>query len=82
MAGPGRHAVATRRFLAPYLRDNPVGVCSVVAVLFLVWLAFTPGIANLGQVIVIVLLGLLAVVGIEVLRRQTAQEFPPRPSST
>ena len=82
LAGPGRHAVATRRFLAPYLRDNPVGVYSVVAVLFLVWLAFTPGIANLGQVIVIVLLGLLAVVGIEVLRRQTAQEFPPRPSST
>jgi hypothetical protein len=35
-----------------------------------------PGINNLGQVLVIVLLAVLAVVGIEVLRRQTAREFP------
>jgi hypothetical protein len=76
LAGPGRHAVAVRRFLAPYLRDQPVVVYSVVAVLFLLWLAFMPGINNLGQVLVIVLLAVLAVVGIEVLRRQTAREFP------
>ena len=43
LAGPGRHAVAVRRFLAPYLRDHPVAVYSVVAVLFLLWLAFIPG---------------------------------------
>ena len=66
-----------RRFLAPYLRDQPVVVYSVVAVLFLLWLAVMPGINNLGQVLVIVALAALAVVGIEVLRRQTAQEFPP-----
>jgi hypothetical protein len=77
LAGPGRHAVAVRRFLAPYLRDQPVVVYAVVAVLFLLWLAFIPGINNLGQVLVIVLLAVLAVVGIELLRRQTAQEFPP-----
>jgi hypothetical protein len=82
LAGPGRHSVAVRRFLAPYLRDQPVVVYSVVAVLFLLWLAFIPGINNLGQVLVIVLLAVLAVVGIEVLRRQTAREFPPRPSSS
>jgi hypothetical protein len=82
LAGPGRHAVAVRRFLAPHLRDQPVVVYSVVAVLFLVWLAFMPGINNLGQVVVIVLLAVLAVVGIEVLRRQTAREFPPRPNSS
>jgi branched-subunit amino acid permease len=76
LAGPGHHAVALRRFLAPYLRDQPVVVYSVVAVVFLLWLAFIPGINNLGQVLVIVLLAVLAVVGIEVLRRQTAQEFP------
>ena len=68
-----------RRFLAPYLRDQPVVVYSVVAVLFLLWLAFIPGINNLGQVLVIVVLAVLAVVGIEALRRQTAQEFPPGP---
>jgi len=53
-----------------------------LAVLFLVLLAFMPGINNLGQVVVIVLLAVLAVVGIEVLRRQTAREFSPRPNSS
>jgi hypothetical protein len=81
LAGPGRRAVAVRRFLAPYLRDQPVVVYSVAAVLFLLWLAFMPGINNLAQVLVIVALAVLAVVGIELLRRQTAQEFPPRPNS-
>jgi hypothetical protein len=82
LAGPGRHAVALRRFLAPYLRDQPVVVYSVVAVLFLLWLAFIPGLNNLGQVLVIVALLALAVVGIEALRRQTAQEFPPGPNGS
>jgi hypothetical protein len=81
LAGPGRHAVALRRFLAPYLRDQPVVVYAAVAVLFLLWLAFIPGINNLGQVLVIVALLALAVVGIEALRRQTAREFPPGPES-
>jgi hypothetical protein len=82
LAGPGRYAVATRRFLAPYLRDQPVVVYSVVAVLFLLWLAFLPGINNLGQVLVIVGLAVLSVVGVEALRRQTAQEFPPGPNTS
>ena len=82
VAGPGRHEVAVRRFLAPYLRDHPVAVYSVVAVLFLLWLSFIPGINNLGQVLVIVVLAALAVVGVEILRRQTAREFPARPSSS
>ena len=76
LAGPGRHAMAVRRFLAPYLRDHPVAAYSVVAGLFLLWLAFIPGIDNLGQVLAIILLAALAVVGVEVLRRQTAREFP------
>ncbi len=82
VAGPGRHEVAVRRFLAPYLRDHPVAVYAVVAVLFLLWLSFIPGINNLGQVLVIVVLAALAVVGVEILRRQTAREFPPRPNSS
>jgi hypothetical protein len=77
LAGPSRAAVASRRFLAPYLRDHPVGVYLVVATVFLLWLTFIPGIENIGQIIVIVGLAALAVFGIEVLRRQTAQEFPP-----
>jgi hypothetical protein len=82
LAGPGRHSVAVRRFLAPYLRDHPVAVYSVIAVVFLLWLSFIPGINNLGQVLVIVLLAVLVVVGIEVLRRQTAREFPPSPTGS
>jgi transcriptional regulator with XRE-family HTH domain len=78
LAGPGRHEVAVRRFLAPYLRDHPVAVYAVVAVLFLLWLSFIPGINNLGQVLVIVVLAGLAAVGIEILRRQAAREFPER----
>jgi hypothetical protein len=76
LAGPGRHEVAVRRFLAPYLRDHPVAVYALVAVLFLLWLSFIPGINNIGQVLVIVVLAALAVVGIEILRRQAAREFP------
>ena len=81
LAGPGRHEVAVRRFLAPYLRDRPVVVYAVVAFVFLVWLSFLPTINNLGQVLVILILAALAVVGIEILRRQTAREFPPTPAA-
>lgn len=81
LAGPGRHEVAVRRFLAPYLRDHPVAVYSVLAMLFLLWLSFIPGINNLGQVLVIVVLAALAVVGVEILRRQAAREFPANPNS-
>ena len=77
LAGPGRREVAVRRFLAPYLRDHPVAVYAVLAVVFLLWLSFIPGINNLGQVLVIVVLAALAVVGIEILRRQAARDFPP-----
>jgi hypothetical protein len=77
LAGPGRHEVAVRRFLAPYLREHPVAVYAVLAFVFLIWLAFLPTINNVGQVLVIVLLAALAVVGVEILRRQTAREFPP-----
>jgi hypothetical protein len=82
LAGPGRREVAVRRFLAPYLRDHPVAVYSLVAVLFLLWLSFVPGINNIGQVLVIVVLAVLAVVGIEILRRQAAREFPPGETSS
>ncbi len=75
LAGPGRIAVGVRRSLAPSLRDHPVAVYASVAVLFLLWLAFIPGIDNLGQILVIVLLAVLAMVGIAILRRQTAREF-------
>ena len=80
LAGPARYAVAARRALAPHLRDQPAAVYFAAALLFLLWLTVMPGINNVGQVLVILLLAVLAVVGIEVLRRQTAHEFPPHPN--
>jgi hypothetical protein len=76
LAGPGRHEVAVRRFLAPYLREQPVVVYAVLAFVFLVLLTFLPTINNFGQVLVILALAALAVAGVEILRRQAAQEFP------
>jgi hypothetical protein len=76
LAGPGRHEVAVRRFLAPYLREQPVAVYAVLAVIFLLWLTLLPTINNLGQVLVVLILAALAVVGVEILRRQAAREFP------
>jgi hypothetical protein len=77
LAGPARWAVSLRRSLAPTFRDHPVAVYAGVAIVFLLWLSFIPGINNFGQVLVIVILAVLAVVGVEALRRQTAREFPP-----
>jgi peptidoglycan/LPS O-acetylase OafA/YrhL len=76
LAGPGRHEVAVRRFLAPYLRELPVVVYAVLAFIFLLWLTLLPTINNFGQVLVVLALTALAVVGVEILRRQTAREFP------
>jgi hypothetical protein len=76
LAGPGRYATIARRWLAPHLRDHPAAAYVAVAALFLLWLAFIPGINNFGQVLTILLLAVLAVVGVEALRRQTAREFP------
>ena len=76
LAGPGRHEIAVRRFLAPYLRERPVVVYAVLAFIFLLWLTLLPTINNVGQVLVILVLAGLAVLGVEILRRQTAREFP------
>jgi hypothetical protein len=76
LAGPGRHEVAVRRFLAPYLREQPVVVYAVLAFVFLLWLTLLPTINNFGQVLVVLVLAGLAVWGVEILRRQTAREFP------
>jgi hypothetical protein len=76
LAGPGRHEVAVRRFLAPYLREQPVVVYAVLAFIFLIWLTFLPTVNNVGQVLIILVLAGLAVLGVEILRRQAAREFP------
>jgi hypothetical protein len=75
LAGPTRTAVTLRRLMAPYLRDRPDITFGVVGLLLLLLFAWGPIVATktlTGIVIIIV----LAVFGTEMLRRQTAQEFP------
>jgi hypothetical protein len=75
LAGPARWAVSLRRLLAPPMRERPVLVYSAVSVALLVVLLTGP--TDGQRVYPLLLLFVLALVGTEVLRRQTAREFPP-----
>lgn len=74
LAGPTGWAVATRRNLAPYLRE-PRFAWGAFAVVVLVLVAWAPTPAFRRPILALVLIGLLAL-GLEALRRQTAREFP------
>jgi hypothetical protein len=74
LAGPGRRATDSRRWLAPYLRRPEIAYGVVlVAYLLLLWWKPTPQFAFLLNVVLflVLLLG-----GLEVLRRLTDREFP------
>jgi hypothetical protein len=74
LAGPTGSAIATRRALAPYLREPAYAYGALgVIVAVIVWWGPTP--ATRQALPLFVLIGLL-VLGLEVLRRQTAREFP------
>jgi hypothetical protein len=74
LAGPGRRAVAARRWLAPHLRRPEVAYGGlVIAYLLLLWWKPTP---QFGFLLDAFVFFVLAVVGLEALRRQTAREFP------
>jgi hypothetical protein len=75
LAGPGRWAVAVRRWLAPYFREHVVAVYTVAVLLFLLLVIWGPTNAS-RQLLGTVILGVLFLVGIEVWRRQTIREFP------
>jgi len=72
LGGPSATAVATRRALAPYLRE-PRLAYGGLGVLVLLALASAPAPATRRVVPTLVMVGLLAV-GFELLRRQTARE--------
>jgi hypothetical protein len=75
LAGPMRAAVATRRGLAPYLREPAIayGALAVVLAVVILWWTPTPAMHN---PVTALLLVALSAAGIEGLRRQTAREFP------
>ena len=74
LAGPTRWAVAARRGLAPYLRD-PRYAYGTLTVIVLVLLAWGPTPALRRVLPTLILVALLAL-GLELLRRQAAREFP------
>jgi hypothetical protein len=74
-AGPARLAVRGRRAIAPFLRDQAevtFGIVVLVMVLIFIW-GPIPAMHRPAGIIVFLA---LALVGTEVLRRQTAAEFP------
>jgi hypothetical protein len=74
LAGPTAWAVATRRNLAPYLRE-PRFAWGALGLVVLGLVAWGPTPAFRQVIGALILIGLLAL-GLEMLRRQTAREFP------
>jgi putative oligomerization/nucleic acid binding protein len=74
LAGPTSWAVAVRRSLAPYLRE-PAYAWSGFVVVVLLLLFWGPTQALRQPLTALILIAILAF-GFEVLRRQTAREFP------
>jgi hypothetical protein len=74
LAGRTSWAVATRRTLAPYLREARIayGALAVIALILLAW-GPTPALRR--PIPALILIALLAL-GVEALRRQTEREFP------
>ena len=75
LAGPTRPATATRKFLAPSLRDSPAlayGVVGAVLLLVVLW-GPTPAFRNVWWILVF---AVLLALGVTMLRRETAREFP------
>jgi hypothetical protein len=75
LAGPTRGATSLRRLMAPYLSDRPDITFGALALLLLLLFAWGPIVATktlTGIAIIVV----LAVFGTEMLRRETAREFP------
>jgi hypothetical protein len=75
LAGPTRWATSIRRWLAPVFRDQPWAVYGIVAVAFLLVLAWGPT-QSTRTWFGILLLGGLLFFGVAMLHRQTVAEFP------
>ncbi len=75
LGGRSRWAAATRRSLAPYLRDRPDITFGVAVGALLILFVWGP-IAATQKLTGILLITVLALFGVQMLRRQTAAEFP------
>jgi hypothetical protein len=76
LAGPSRWATWVRAKLAPVMRDQPLLVYGVVALVFLLVLLWSPLNSDRG-IWGTLLLAFLVGLGVWAFRRQTVKEFPP-----
>ncbi len=74
-AGPARVIVPVRRAIAPFLRERPVATFAITAAVMVLVFIWNP-IPATGTAVGIIVFMLLALAGAEMLRRQTAAEFP------
>ena len=74
LAGPGRHATAVRRSLAPYLAERGFAIGAGAALVLL--LLAVGAIDSFVRFAWLTILLALAAFGLEALRRQTLREFP------
>jgi Short C-terminal domain len=75
LGGRSRWARTARKSLAPYLRDRPDLVFGAAGVALLLVFLWGP-IAATQKLVGIIVIVALALLGVELLRRQTASEFP------
>jgi hypothetical protein len=75
LAGPTKIAIRLRREAAPYVREQRAAVWGAGFVVFLLLVALAP-VAAFGKPLGILILAVLMAIGIELLARQTAREFP------
>jgi hypothetical protein len=75
LAGPTGLATALRREAAPYVRDQPLAAGLAAFLLWLALVAWVP-IAAFRKPLGVLLFLILFAAGAELLRRQTAREFP------
>ena len=75
LAGNRRPALAFRRFAAPWFRERPLATYGVVIAILLLIVLWGP-IPATRKPIPVVILFVLVWLGVEALRRQTAEEFP------
>ncbi|MBV8431153.1 MAG: SHOCT domain-containing protein [Solirubrobacterales bacterium] len=74
-AGPARLATVTRRAMAPFLRDRSLAAFTIVTGIMVLIFIWNP-IPATGTAVGIIVFLALALLGTEVLRRQTIEEFP------
>ena len=75
LAGGGERMAAIRRWLAPYLRERLVLVYGIAAAVFLILIVWAPTQA-FRRPWTLLVMAVLAVIGIEALRRLIGREYP------